>query len=239
VEGVNVLADLPGVDPVRKDEAVMATAHLDSWAAGTGATDDGAGVAIVMEAARILRALEVKPRRTIRVALWTGEEQGALGSLSYVNRRVAELPRATTPEQRRIPEFMRYRAGPVVPRAEHARLSAVFTLDAGGGRIRGVSLGGNDALMPIFRRWMEPLADVGMTMVGPRDDCGGDCRPFMEAGVPTPSFRQDPLEYDTRTHHTNMDTYERLIAADMQQAAIVLATMLYNTAMREELLPRK
>ena len=238
VKGVSVLADLPGVDPVRKDDVVMAAAHLDSWAAGTGATDDGAGVVIVLEALRILRAVNVKPLRTIRVALWTGEEQGALGSLSYVNRRVAELPRATTAEQLRVPEFMRRRFGPMVPKAEYSRLSAVFTLDAGGGRIRGVSLGGNDALIPIFERWTAPLADLGMTMVGPHDDCGGDCRPFKEAGIPTPSFKQDPLEYDTRTHHTNMDTYERLVAADLQQAAIVVATMLYNTAMRDELLPR-
>ena len=195
VEGLNVLADLPGVDPVRRNEVVMAAAHLDSWAAGTGATDDGAGVVIVMEAVRILRALDLKPRRTIRLALWTGEEQGALGSLSYVNREVAKLPRATTPAQLGIPEFMRARSGPPVPGPEHARLSAVFTLDAGGGKIRGVSLGGNAALIPIFERWIAPLADLGMTMVGPRDDCGGDCRPFMDAGIPTPSFKQDPLEY--------------------------------------------
>jgi hypothetical protein len=193
---------------------------------------------IVMDAVRILRSLNIK-RRTIRIALWTGEQQGALGSLSYVNRRVARLPRATTPAQLRIPEFMRARAGPPVRGPEHPRLWAVFTLDAGGGRIRGVSLAGNAALVPIFERWVAPLADLGMTMVGPRDDCGGDCRPFMEAGIPTPSFRQDPLEYGTRTHHTNMDTYERLVAADMPQAAVVVAAMLCNTAMRDELLPRR
>ena len=237
VEGVNVLADLPGVDPTHRAEIVMAAAHLDSWAAGTGATDDGAGVAIVMEAMRILRALEVKPRRTIRLALFTGEEQGALGSLQYVNRHVATLPRATTPAQLRIPEFMRARVGAPVPGPEHARLSAVVNLDAGGGKIRGVSVG-SSALVPIFQRWVAPLHDLGMTMVGPREDCGGDCRPFMDAGIPTPSFKQDPLEYDTRTHHTNMDTYERLVAADLQQAAVVVATMLYNTAMRDEMLPR-
>ena len=155
-----------------------------------------------------------------------------------MNREVAKLPRATTPAQLGIPEFMRARSGPPVPGPEHARLSAVFTLDAGGGKIRGVSLGGNAALIPIFERWIAPLADLGMTVVGPRDDCGGDCRPFMDAGIPTPSFKQYPLEYETRTHHTNMDTYERLVAEDFQQAAVVLATILYNTAMRIELLPR-
>ena len=128
VEGVNVLADLPGVDPARRHEIVMAMAHLDSWAAGTGATDDGAGVAIIMEGMRILRAIEIKPRRTIRLALFTGEEQGARGSLSYVNRQVAKLPRATTPAQLRIPEFLRARVGAPVPGPEHARLSAIFNL---------------------------------------------------------------------------------------------------------------
>jgi carboxypeptidase Q len=237
VEGLNVLADLPGVDPAHRNEIVMAMAHLDSWAAGTGATDDGAGVVIVMEAMRILRALDVKPRRTIRIALFTGEEQGALGSLRYVNRHVAALRRATTPAQLRVPEFMRARVGAPVPGPEHARLSAIFNLDAGGGKIRGVSVGSN-ALVPTFQGWVAPLHDLGMTMVSPREDCGGDCRPFRDAGIPTPSFKQDPLEYDTRTHHTNMDTYERLVAADLQQAAVVVATMLYNTAMRSDLLPR-
>jgi hypothetical protein len=237
VEGLNVLADLPGADSTRRHEIVMAMAHLDSWAAGTGATDDGAGVAIVMEAMRILRALDLRPSRTIRLALFTGEEQGALGALSYVNRHVAVLPRTSTPAQLRIPEFMRARSGPPVPGPEHGRLSAIFNLDAGGGKIRGVSVG-SPALVAIFQRWVAPLTDFGMTMVGPREDCGGDCRPFMDAGIPAPSFKQDPLEYDTRTHHTNMDTYERLVAADLQQAAVVVATMLYNTAMRDELLPR-
>jgi carboxypeptidase Q len=236
VEGLNVLGDLPGVDPAHQNEIVMVMAHLDSWAAGTGATDDGAGVAIVMEAVRILRALEVKPRRTIRIALFTGEEQGALGSLSYVNRHVAALRRVTTPAQLRIPEFMRALVGAPVPGPDYARLSAIFNLDAGGGKIRGVSVG--SSALPIFHRWVGPLHDLGMTMVSPREDCGGDCRPFREAGIPTPSFKQDPLEYDTRTHHTNMDTYERLVAADLQQAAVVVATMLYNTAMRGALLPR-
>ena len=237
-EGLNVLAEIPGVDPARKGEVVMAAAHLDSWAAGTGATDDGAGVVIVMEAMRILRALAVKPARTIRVALWTGEEQGALGSLSYVNRQIATIPRVITTEQSSVPELWRRRSGPVVPMPDHAHLSAIYTLDAGGGRIRGVSLSGNAALVPIFQRWTAPLHDLGMTMVGLRDDCGGDCRPFAEAGIPTPSFKQDPLEYDTRTHHTNMDTYERLVPEDLRQAAVIVATMLYNTAMRSERLPR-
>jgi Peptidase family M28 len=236
-EGFNVLAEIPGVDPVRKDQVVMVGAHLDSWAAGTGATDDGAGVLIAMEAMRILRAIAVQPRRTIRIALWTGEEQGALGSLGYVKAHVAAVPRATTDSAMAVPEFLRRRAGPIVFKAEHARISAIFTLDAGGGRIRGVSVG-TQALAAIFEPWVAPLRDLGMTMVSPRTDCGGDCRPFAEVGLPTPVFRHDPLDYDTRTHHTNMDTYEHLIPDDLRQAAVVVATMLYNTAMREEMVPR-
>jgi len=236
-EGFNVLAEIPGVDPARKDQVVMLGAHLDSWAAGTGATDDGAGVLIAMETMRILRAIGVQPRRTIRVALWTGEEQGALGSLGYVKTHVAALPRATTDAAMAVPEFLRRGAGPIVFKTEHSRISAVFTLDAGGGRIRGISAG-SQALAAIFEPWVAPLRDLGMTMVSPRTDCGGDCRPFSEVGLPTPVFRHDPLDYDTRTHHTNMDTYEHLIPDDLRQAAVVVATMLYNTAMREEMLPR-
>ncbi len=237
-EGWNVFADIAGVDPKRKDEVVMIAAHLDSWAAGTGATDDGAGVIIALEAMRILNALRVRPRRTIRVALWTGEEQGSLGSRDYAKRHIATVPLAAAPEQLRMPEFLRRSAGPVSPKPDHARVSAVYTLDAGGGRIRGVSLSGNLALVPIFRRWFEPLEDLGVTMVAARGDCGGDCRTFEQVGIPTPSFKQDPLDYDTRTHHTNMDTYEHLIPEDLRQAAIVVATMLYNTAMCDRMLPR-
>jgi carboxypeptidase Q len=236
-EGFNVLAEIPGGDPVRKDQVVMVGAHLDSWAAGTGATDDGAGVLIAMEAMRILRATGVQPRRTIRVALWTGEEQGALGSLGYVNTHVAAVPRATTDAAMAVPEFLRRRAGPIVFKPEHSRISAIFTLDAGGGRIRGISVG-TPALAAIFEPWVAPLRDLGMTMVSARTDCGGDCRPFAEVGLPTPVFKHDPLDYDTRTHHTNMDTYEHLIPEDLRQAAVVVATMLYHTAMRDEMLPR-
>jgi hypothetical protein len=235
--GFNVLAEIPGVDPVRKDQVVMVGAHLDSWAAGTGATDDGAGVLIAMEAMRILRAIGVQPRRTIRIALWTGEEQGALGSLGYVKAHVATVPRATTDSAMAVPEFLRRRAGPIAFKPEHARISAIFTLDAGGGRIRGISVG-TPALAAIFEPWVAPLRDLGMTLVSPRADCGGDCRPFAEVGLPTPVFRHDPLDYDTRTHHTNMDTFEHLIPDDLRQAAVVVATMLYKTAMREEMLPR-
>jgi hypothetical protein len=237
-EGFNVLADIPGVDDRRKDEVVMVTAHLDSWAVGTGATDDGAGVVIAMEAMRILNALRVQPARTIRIGLWTGEEQGLLGSLAYVKRHIAEVSRASTLEQLRIPEAMRSRSGPIATRPDHARLSAVYNVDLGAGKIRGIALAGNTALVPIFQQWMAPLQDLGMTLVTTRARCPGDCRPFAEAGIPTPGVIQDPLEYDTRTHHTNADTYERLIPEDLRQASVVIAILLYNTAMRDQMLPR-
>jgi len=187
---------------------------------------------------RILNALRVRPNRTIRVALWTGEEQGLLGSLAYVKRHVAAIPRATTPAQLLMPEFARQRTGRLEPKSDHARLSAVYNIDLGAGRIRGVGLSGNPALVPIFEQWIAPLRDLGVTLVTLRPRCAGDCRPFAEAGIPTPGVIQDPLEYDTRTHHTNSDTYDRLVPDDLRQAAVVVATLVYNTAMRDQLLPR-
>lgn len=238
VEGFNVFGEIDGVDPAHHDELVMASAHLDSWAVGTGATDDGAGVVIVIEALRILKATGLRPRRTIRIALWTGHEQGIMGATSYVNRYVAEIPRMTTPAQLRLPEGFRRHARRFTPKPEHSRLSALYHVDSGGGRIRGVGLAGNRALVPIFRQWLAPLADLGATLVTTRPRCGGDCRPFAEVGIPTPGLWQDALDYDTRTHHTTSDTFDRLIPEDLRQASVVLATLLYNTATRQEMLPR-
>jgi hypothetical protein len=238
VEGFNVLGDIPGIDERRRNEVVMVTAHLDSWAVGTGATDDGAGVVIAMEAMRILNALRVRPARTIRIALWTGEEQGLLGSLAYVRRHIADVQFASTPEQLRVPEAMRRRVGPIATKPDHGRLSAIYNVDLGAGRIRGIAVSSNAALVPIFEQWIAPLRDLGVTLVTTRSRCAGDCRPFADAGIPTPGVIQDPLEYDTRTHHTNSDTYERLIPEDLRQASVVVATLLYNTAMRDQRLPR-
>src|SRR5258708_7079100 len=236
-EAFNVFADIPRVDPERNDEIVLVTAHLDGWSAGTGATDDGAGVIIAMQARRILRAVGVAPRRTIRLALWTGEEQGSLGSREYVKRHVATVPLSQEQRESGLPDFMRSLAGPVLPKPEHSRISAVYTLDAGGGRIRGVSTG-NPMLVPIFRQWLAPLGDLGVTMVAERSDCGGDCWTFEQVGIPTPSFKQDPLDYESRSHHTNMDTYEHLLSEDLKQAAVVVATVLYATAIHDQMLPR-
>ena len=239
VDGVNVFGEIPGSDAARDPELVMVGAHLDSWHVGTGATDDGAGVIIAIEAMRILRALGVRPRRTIRIALWTGEEQGLLGSYAYVNREIAALPRMDTPAQQLLPDMMRRPAAPPSPKPAHGRLSAYYNLDQGGGKIRGVRLTGRMALAPIFERWFAPLNDLGVTAVSPRGGCASDCAPFEEAGIPSPLFLQDPLDLPTRTLHTSADTADHLIPEDLRQAAVVVATMLYNTAMRDEALPRK
>jgi hypothetical protein len=238
VDGFNVFADIGGVDPVRGREVVMVGAHLDSWHAGTGATDDGAGVLIAMEAMRILHAAGARPRRTIRLALWTGEEQGALGSLAWVTRELATIPRVDTPAHRLIPEAMRSPSGAAVPKPAHALVSAMYDLDQGGGRIRGVRVGRDVALIPIFQRWIEPLKDLGVAVVSPRGGCASDCLPFEQAGIPSPIFVQDPLDYTTRTLHSSSDTFDHLIPDDLKQAAVVVATFLYNTAQRDELLPR-
>jgi hypothetical protein len=225
-DGVNVFGEIPGLDPVRGREVVMVGAHLDSWEAGTGATDDGAGVIIAMEAVRILRTLDVRPRRTIRIALWTGEEQGLLGSFAWVTREIAALPRVDSPAQQLRPAPLRRAAGSPAPTASHARLSAYYNLDQGGGRIRGVRLTGNLALAPIFERWFAPLKDLGVTLVSPRGGCASDCATFEEAGIPSPLFLQDPLDFPSRTLHTSADTADHLIPEDLGQAAVVVATIL-------------
>ena len=238
VPGFNVFAEIPGTDPARGQDVVMVSAHLDSWAGGTGATDDGAGVVIAMEAMRILSALGVRPRRTIQLALWTGEEQGLFGSLAWVSRELATVTRAESPTSQFLPEALRRLAGAPVPKPAHARLSALYNLDQGGGKIRGVRMNGNSAMAPIFERWIAPLKDLGVAIVSPRGGCASDCAPFADAGIPTPLFLQDPLDYTTRTLHSTSDTADHLIPDDLKQAAVVVATMLYNTAQRDELLPR-
>ena len=226
VDGMNVFGEIAGADPARRHEVVMVGAHLDSWDVGTGATDDGAGVIIAMEAVRILRALDVRPRRTIRIALWTGEEQGMLGSFAWVTREIAALPRSDTPAQLLLPPGFRRAAGPPAPMPGHAGLSAYYNLDQGGGRIRGVRLTGNMALAPIFQRWFAPLKDLGVTLVSPRGGCASDCLVFEQAGIPSPLFLQDLLDYPSRTLHTSADTADHLIPDDLRQPAVVVATIL-------------
>jgi len=237
--GFDTIAEIPGSDPKLKDEIVMVGGHLDSWASATGATDNGAGTVVAMEVMRILNALHVKPRRTIRVGLWTGEEQGEFGSYGYVKQHFGEIPRSTEPDQLLVTEYDRDAAGPIQFKPEYERISAYFNLDNGAGRIRGIYLQGNAAAGPIFRQWIEPMKDLGVTTITLRDTGGTDHEAFDAVGIPGFQFIQDPLDYGSRTHHSNMDTYERLQPEDLAQAAAVEATFVYNAAMREQMLPRK
>ena len=218
LEGFNVVAEIPGTD--RADEVVMLGAHFDSWHAGTGATDNAAGSAAIMEAMRILKAAALPMRRTVRLALWTGEEQGFLGSRGYVKQHFGDR------------ETMRLTPA-------HAKLSAYFNLDNGTGAIRGVYLQGNEAVRPAFAAWMEPFRNLGMTTLTIRNTGGTDHLAFDEVGLPGFQFIQDPLEYNTFTHHTNMDVYDRIQAQDMMKNAVIIASFVYHAANRDALLPRK
>lgn len=235
----DTIAEIPGTDPKLKDEVVMLGGHLDSWASATGATDNGAGTLVAMEVMRILTALHIQPRRTIRVALWTGEEQGLLGSRGYVSQHFGELPRSTEPDQVKLPEFFRKVTGPLQLKPEQEKVSVYFNVDNGSGKIRGIYLQQNGAVGPIFKQWMEPLKDVGVTAMTLRNTGGTDHLSFDAVGIPGFQFIQDPLDYETRTHHSNMDLYERLQPEDLAQAAFVEAVFVYNAAMRDQMLPRK
>jgi peptidase M28-like protein len=237
--GYNTIAEIPGTDPKLKDQVVMVGGHLDSWIAGTGATDDGAGAIIAMEAMRILTALHVQPRRTIRIALWSGEEQGLFGSLGYVRQHVATVELSTKPEEVAVPEYLRERVGPVTVKPEHALISGYFNVDNGGGKLLGIYTENNAAIVPIFQQWIEPLKDLGVTTISMRNTGSTDHESFDDVGIPGFQFIQDPRDYETRSVHSNLDVYERLSPSDLKQAAVVEAVFLYNTAMREQMLPRK
>jgi carboxypeptidase Q len=217
-DSFNVVAELPGSDP--NAGFVMLGGHLDSWTGGTGATDNAAGSAIAMEAIRILKSLDVKMPRTVRLGLWMGEEQGLLGSRAYVKEHFADT-------------------ADMKPKPEHGKLSAYFNLDNGGGRIRGLYIQDNDEARPIFESWMAPLKDLGATTLTIRNTGSTDHMAFDAVGLPGFQFIQDPLEYGTRSHHSNMDVYDRLQPNDMEQASAILAWFVYNTATRPEMLPRK
>jgi carboxypeptidase Q len=237
--GFNTIAEIPGTDPELKDEIVMVGGHLDSWASATGGTDNGAGTVVAMEVMRILNALQVKPRRTIRIGLWTGEEQGLFGSIGYVKQHFGYVPLSTAPDQLERPEWMRKAAGPLVLKPEQPKLSGYFNVDNGTGKILGIHLQENVAVRPIFAQWMESLKDLGVTTITARNTGGTDHEAFDAVGMPGFQFIQDEMDYSTRTHHSNMDTYERLQPADLAQAATVEAIFVYNTAMRDQMLPRK
>jgi len=233
----NTVAEIPGGD--KKDEIVMLGAHLDSWHAGTGATDNAAGSAIVMEAIRILKAVGFQPRRSIRVALWSGEEQGLLGSAAYVKQHFGSHQPPSDPKELAMPEWLRKNDTPLVLKPEQSRVSAYFNVDNGTGKIRGIYLQENEGVGPIFSAWMQPFNDLGMTTITARNTGGTDHESFDDVGIPGFQFIQDPVEYMTRTHHSNMDVYERIQRDDMMQAAVILAGYVYDAAMRDQMLPRK
>jgi Zn-dependent M28 family amino/carboxypeptidase len=192
-----------------------------------------------MEAVRILKTLGVKPRRTIRIALWTGEEQGLFGSKGYCTIHYGSAKTSTAPDQMQLPEFMRRAAGPLEVKPEQKFISGYFNVDNGSGKIRGVYTQGNAAMAPIFTQWIAPLKDLGVTTVTNRNTGGTDHLSFDAVGIPGFQFIQDSLDYESRTHHSNDDTYERLQAADLKQIATVEAIFLYNAAQRDQMLPRK
>jgi hypothetical protein len=233
----DTIAEIPGTD--RKDEVVMLGAHLDSWHAGTGATDNGAGSVVMMEAVRILKALDIKPRRTIRIGLWSGEEEGLLGSQGYVEQHFGSRPPMEDPNMKGMPTLLRREAGPVSVKPEQAKISAYFNVDNGTGKIRGVYLQENEAVAPIFESWMKPFKDLGMTTLTMRNTGGTDHLSFDAVGIPGFQFIQDPIEYETRTHHSNMDVYDRLQPDDLKQMAVIVASFVYETAMRDQMMPRK
>jgi len=218
--GTNVIAEIPGTDPKLKSELVMLGGHFDTWHAGTGATDNNAGSAVAFEAMRILKTLGVQPRRTIRMALWDAEEQGFVGSRGYVANHFYDR---TKKEKK----------------PEYGLLSAYFNFDNGSGKIRGIYAQNNSAVAPIFEAWLEPVRDLGAGTVTLRNTGGTDHLPFDGVGLPGFQFIQDDLEYDTLTHHSNMDVYDHLSRGDLMQAATVMAWFVYNAAMRDEKLPRK
>jgi hypothetical protein len=218
LDASNVIAEIPGTD--KADEVVMLGAHFDSWHSGTGATDNAAGSAVMMEAMRILKATGVPLRRTVRLALWTGEEQGLLGSRAYVKQHFGDRDTMNlTPA--------------------HAKLSGYFNHDNGTGAIRGVYLQGNEAVRPVFTAWMEPFRNLGMTTLTIRNTGSTDHVPFDEVGLPGFQFIQDPVEYSSHSHHTNMDVFDRIQAQDLMKNAVIIASFVYHAANRDTVLPRK
>jgi carboxypeptidase Q len=217
-DSFNVVAEIPGT--TKSNEVVMVGGHFDSWHYGTGATDNAAGSAVAMEVMRILKSLNLRMDRTVRLGLWGGEEEGLLGSAAYVKAHFAD------------PAVMK-------PTAEHDNFSGYFNVDNGTGRIRGIYLQGNEMMRPVFETWFAALKDLTSGAITIRNTGGTDHQSFDRVGLPGFQFVQDPMDYNTRTHHSNMDVYDRIQAADMEQMAVIEAAFVYNAATRPEKLPRK
>lgn len=235
--GYNTLAEIRGSG--KADEVVMLGAHLDSWHSGTGAADNAAGVAVMMEAMRILKAVGAKPRRTIRVALWSGEEQGLIGSQAYVARHFAHFPEPTDPAQKALPASLREPTGALVKTRDYDKFAVYFNMDNGSGRFRGIYAQENMAAIPLFEAWLKPFHDVGATTVATRNTGSTDHISFDRVGLPGFQFIQDRLDYFTNVHHTHLDTWDHAEPEDLKQAAAIVATFVYHAAMRDEPFPRK
>ncbi len=235
--GYNTVAEIPGTDPKLKDEVVMLGGHMDSWHGSTGATDNGAGVSVAMEAARIILQSGLKPRRTIRVALWSGEEQGLNGSQAYVAQHFGEMKGGGG----RFARMMGEATGKpeLVKKDDYEKLSAYYNLDNGTGKIRGVYTQSNSLVAPIFKAWLAPFNDLGATTITLTNTGGTDHLSYDGIGLPGFQFIQDEIEYGTRTHHSNQDNFDRIQAGDMKQAATIMAAFVYQTAMMDEKIPRK
>ena len=238
--GFDTVAEIPGTDPKLKDEVVAVGGHLDSWISGTGATDNGAGSIMAMEAVRILKALNVKPKRTIRIVLWSGEEEGLCGSRGYVFQHYGAQEGVPAPACGGAGGFgTAPPATPLKVTKEWEKFDAYYNLDNGTGKVRGVYTQGNYAIAPIFAQWIAPLKDLGVTTISDRDTGGTDHLSYDAVGLAGFQFIQDPMDYGTRTHHSDMDTMDRMHQADLEQGAIVEAIFLWNTSQREEMMPRK
>lgn len=233
LQGYNTIAEIPGTDPKLKDEVVMVGAHLDSWHGGTGATDNGAGSTVAMEAVRIIQAAGLKPRRTIRIGLWTGEEQGLLGSRGYVTKNFAQRGDGTTRPGLQQAQL------PLTLKPAHEKFAAYYNLDNGTGQIRGIYLQGNEQLRSTFKGWLDPFKEWGANTVTINNTGGTDHLAFDAVGLPGFQFIQDPIEYSTRTWHTTQDVSDRILEQDLKRSAVIMATFAYNTAMMDERLPRK
>jgi hypothetical protein len=229
----SIIAEIPGTD--LKDQIVMMGGHFDTWHGGTGASDDGTGVAAVVEAVRILKALNLQPRRTIRIGLWAAEEEGLVGSRSYVTQHFGEMAGGGGG----MGGMFGGGGGELKLKPEHEKLSVYFNHDNGSGKFRGIYLQGNEAARPIFRAWLAPFVSMGASTITAQNTGGTDHLSFNTVGLPGFQFIQDPLEYDTRVHHSTADVFERVQADDMKQAATIMAAFAYQAAMRDEMFPRK
>ncbi len=235
LNATNIIAEIPGTDP--KAGVVMAGAHFDSWIAGDGASDNGAGSVAVIEAARLIQKLGIKPRRTIRIALWSGEEQGELGSLAYVNQHFASRP-----VDPKIAGFAAEdawnKAYPITPKPEHAALKAYFNVDNGSGKVRGIYTEGNVGANPLLGEWLAPFHAMGATTLVASKTHGTDHEKFQAVGLPGYQFIQDPLDYETRVHHSTLDTLDHMRPDDMRQISVIFAGMLWQAANSDKDLPR-